>query len=286
MLNGPAHATRYVACSADAAETLALDADGDVVVIPNGYDEDVFRSGDAAPRQRPLLVWVGRSADPEKDVGLFLDALSLLPDYDAVIVDALIDSREADLVRGWVRLLGSRVTHVGPLSQPELAELLTVAAGSGGAFVCTSRYEGFLIAASEAIACACPVVVPRLAGLRRLLDGRDAVVFDRSLGAPGLVEAIEKSREPAVRAAVVRGGLEDVAAWSSSAMADAYLGLYEEALAAMPPPTLAQRIADPVARRAWKLALRVRPRWHRRSRFLGGRTESIRGGDEAPQVPG
>ena len=79
-LAGRVHATRYVACSSAAASVLALDADDTVMVIPNGYDEQCFRPAPAEDHGRPLLVWVGRSYDPQKDVHLFLDLLEELPD--------------------------------------------------------------------------------------------------------------------------------------------------------------------------------------------------------------
>ncbi len=280
-----AHATRYVACSADAAGDLALDADGEVVVIPNGFDEEVFHPGDVLPGRRPLLVWVGPSSDTWEGIWLFLDGLESLPDHDAVIVDTTIDSREAEVVRGHVQTFGSRVRHVGPVSPRELAELLRTAAGSGGAFVCTGRYASFPISMSEAMACMCPVVVRRTAGLRDLEDGRNVIAFDRALGTSALVEAVERSRDPAVRSRVVRGGLDAAAGRSSAAMAEAYLRVYEDALAAVPGPTLVQRATDPVARSAWRLALHARPLWHRRPRLLGSGTRSVRA-DSKDRMPG
>lgn len=267
-LTGPARATRYVACSADAAEVLALDADGDVIVIPSGYDQDVFRPGPAPPAPRPLLVWAGRSADPQKDLGLFLDGVESLPDHDAVILDASFESSAARSVAARVGSLGGRVRHLGFQSPETVADLLRQAGSSGGALVSTSRYEGFPVTVLDAMACACPVVAPAVPGMSHLVDGTNAVIFERAGGSTALVEAVGRSADPGLRSRIVERGLADVQQWSSRASAEAFLRVYEDALAATSPPTPLQRLLDPIARAVWRFALRARPRVQRLRRTL------------------
>lgn len=261
LLNGPAHADRYVACSRAAADNLARDADREVEVIHNGYDEEVFLPGDAEiadPGRRPLLLWIGRSYDPVKDVDLFLGAVESLPDHDAVLVD---DTSLSARIESRLREIGPRIRHVHLLEPAELALLYRTTGASGGAFVCTSRSEGFLIAAAEAMACGCPVVLPELPGLGHLSDGRNAVFYDRAEGTRGIVGALGRLAHGAFRAEIVTQGIADARqAWTSRAMADAYFALYHEALAEVGVrrrPTLVDR----AARTSWQLILRLRPAW-------------------------
>ena len=259
-LTGPARATRYAACSEAAAATLAQDAQGPIVVIPNGYDESVFTPGTFDPPVRPVLVWVGRSFDPLKDFGLFADVVEALPDTDAIVVDATHDPPTE--IRRRMSDIGPRLRHTALLEPHEMADIYRTAAASGGAFVCTSRSEGFNIAASEAIACECPVVVPRLPGLARFTDGVDAFVYERSDGAQAIVDSLKRLDEPGVRQRSVEEGSRHARRlWASETMAKGYLWLYEDALAAAATAP-EERVANAIARRAWRIALRVRPHWH------------------------
>jgi glycosyltransferase involved in cell wall biosynthesis len=265
VLTEGAHATRYVACSQDAAEVLSQDADGHVRVITNGYDEDVFYPGPAPHSYRPLLVWVGRSFDPQKDVELFLDTVEALPGHDAVLIDT--DPSAAAVMTRLARL-GHRVTHRALLTSREMAEIYRTAAASSGAFISTSRWEGFNIAAVEAMACGCPVVAPRIPGHGHFVDGSTAFVYDRSGGASAVVEAIGRLRDTALRGQLVANARQKARAhWTSRGMADAYLQLYEEALSECPRP-LSLTLSDRAARTAWRAAIAGRPVWHQARRLV------------------
>lgn len=266
LLSEPAHATKYVACSRAAADVLRQDADGPVVVIANGYDEDVFRPGGAEDPGRPLLVWVGRSYDPQKDIQLFLDVMERLPAYDALIVDDNPDP----LMRNRLGHLSPQVRHQVLISPSEVATAYWTAASSGGALVSTSRWEGFPLAVVEAMACGCPVVAPAIPGHEHLVDGRNAVVYDRTAGAIGVTEAVERLRDPAVRRSVtVQAQDQARERWTSRAMANAYLELYEEAIVEKPGP-LSKRIPDRAIRLAWHAAIAGRPAWHKVRRLVRG----------------
>jgi glycosyltransferase involved in cell wall biosynthesis len=267
VLTEQAHATHYVGCSPDAADVLSLDADGPVRVIPNGYDESVFQPGPAPGSRRPLLVWVGRSFDPAKDAFLFLDAVEALPDHGAVVVDG---DRSAAAVAPRLQRLGSRVQHRALIPPEDLADVYRSAAASGGAFVSTSRREGFGIAAVEAMACGCPVVAPRIPGHGHLVDGTNALVYDRCGGTRAVVEAIGRLRDTTLRGQLVEKAREEARErWTSRGMAEAYLDLYEEALAESPHP-LSRTVRDRAARVAWRAAIVGRPVWHRAQRLIGG----------------
>jgi glycosyltransferase involved in cell wall biosynthesis len=257
QLNGPVHATTYVACSSDAAAILERDADGPVEVIANGYDEEVFTPGRATDGGRPLLVWVGRSFDPQKDVDLFLEMAESLPTHDAVLIDADPDATALKA------RLSPRVRHRALLDPGEVADVYRAAAASGGAFVSTSRWEGFPFAAVEAMACGCPVVAPRIPGHGHLVDEVHAIIYDRAAGASGAIDALRRLDDGALRAELVRRARHEAATrWTSRAMADAYGELYQRALldAARTP---GETLRDRIARAVWRAALEVRPAWHR-----------------------
>ncbi len=269
-LTGPTHATRYVAESEAAAEVLAEDAHGPVAVVPSGYDEIVFGPGPAPHAERPVLVWVGRSFDPVKGVDLFLDLVELAPDYDAVLVDAA-DKPAADLGARLDRL-GARIRRASFLDPEQMAELYRLAGASGGALVNTSRSEGFNLSIVEALACECPVVAPDLPGLAHLVDGVHAAVYARADGARGAAGALRRLAHPVFRAHVVETGRREVELrWQSRTMAAAYLQLYRDALAETRELALRQRARDSLARTAWRIALRLRPRWQR----VSSRTKSL-----------
>ena len=265
-VTGPTHATRYVAVSEAAADVLAEDASRPVAAVPSGYDEAVFRPGPAQPAARPVLVWVGRSFDPVKDVHLFLDIADSAREYDVVLVDSSLEPG-AD-VRERLDRLGDRARHTAFLEPDEMAELYRVAGASGGALVNTSRSEGFNCAIVEALACECPVVAPRLPGLAHLADGVSAVIYERADGAPAAVGALKRLADPALRAHIVDSGRSETERrWTSRIMADEYLQLYRDALRETRDVSWRVRLLDPFARAAWRIALRLRPSWRRLNAF-------------------
>jgi glycosyltransferase involved in cell wall biosynthesis len=266
QLSQIAHATRYVACSQAAADLLAQDADGPVRVIPNGYDEEIFKPVLVEDPGRPLLVWVGRSYDPQKGVDLFLDAVEAMPGHDAVLVDA--DAGEAVETR--LRQLGARARHRALLEPHEVAEIYCTAAASGGAFISTSEFEAFGIAAVEAMACCCPVIAPRIPGHEHLLDKINAMVYDRSRGASGIVAAIGELVSVDLRTNLtVRARAQAAQDWTSRAMADAYAQVYDDAIHAR--STLRQHaVRDWFGRTWWRVLLSVRPQVQRLKRLARG----------------
>lgn len=266
-LSQPVHATHYVACSPAAAETLAHHADGPVAVIPNGYDEDKFFPGHGIVESRPFLVWVGRTYDPQKNIELFLEVLSLMPDFDAVIIDA---GPPDAAIREQIDRLGPRVRHMALLSQEAMAEIFRSAGASGGALISTSRSEGFGLANVEAMASGCPVVAPRIPGHGHLTNGRNALLYEHRDGVQGIIDALNHLRYNGLREKLTsQAGVDAKQHWSSRIMADAYFRFYEEALRASVSASPRVATSDHVVRAFWRGALTVRPAWHRVRRILG-----------------
>jgi glycosyltransferase involved in cell wall biosynthesis len=205
-------------------------------------------------------VWVGRSYDIQKDADLFLEALGLLPSHEGLLVDA--DPR-GESVRGRLDKIGRRVRHRSLLEPSEMADIYREAAASGGALISTSRWEGFPLAVAEAMACACPIVASQVPGHEHLVDGENAMTYDRGAGAAAVAHAVRRLDDHALRQRIVSVAHRQAETeWTSKRMADAYFDLYQRALASTQPPRL-ERMTDPVARSAWRVALRGRPHWHR-----------------------
>jgi len=146
---------RNVTCSAAIGRDLGLAHD----VIPNPYDDALFRLRPEVPRDRDLL-FVGRLVS-DKGVYLLLQALSLLPGWRLTIVG---DGPEASALpwRAEEWKVGDRVTFTGPKRGEELARLIN----AHRILVVPSRWaEPFGIVALEGAASGCTVVASDRGGL-------------------------------------------------------------------------------------------------------------------------
>ena len=102
---------------------------------------------------RPLLLTVSRLA-PEKNVGFLADLLDHFPDASLAVVG---DGPQRPELEG--RFAGKNASFLGYLKGAELA----AAYASADAFVYASETETMGNVVLEAMACGCPVVVPRAA---------------------------------------------------------------------------------------------------------------------------
>ena len=142
---------RNVTCSAAIGHDLGLAHE----VIPNPYDDFLFRLRPEVPRDRDLL-FVGRLVS-DKGVDLLLQALSLLPGRRLTITG---DGPEAAALP-W-RAEEWRVTFTGPKRGEELARLMN----AHRVLVVPSRWaEPFGIVALEGAASGCAVVASDGGGL-------------------------------------------------------------------------------------------------------------------------
>jgi glycogen(starch) synthase len=131
------------------------------IVIPNSYDEDIFRLLPEVPRDLDF-AYVGRLV-PEKGVDVFIDALARLGDrvFTATIIGA---GPEEERLKAQVEAAGlaHRVTFPGIVRGDALARLLN----RHRVLVVPSRWvEPFGIVALEGAACGCVVVGTRSGGL-------------------------------------------------------------------------------------------------------------------------
>jgi len=148
-------------------------------VVPAGVDLELFRPTDRQKarkmlgiRESRVILYVGR-IEPLKGIDILLRAVALLEctaDTRVLIVggspgnDAELDRLNALAVQLDIEDL---VTFTGAVRQTELPRYY----GAADTFVFPSHSESFGLAALEAMACATPVIVSRVGGLKTFIDG-------------------------------------------------------------------------------------------------------------------
>jgi glycosyltransferase involved in cell wall biosynthesis len=178
-----------VTCTAANAEQLRSLATGTPVhLVYHGLNPDFARLVDGvAPTARTgrfRVVGVGRMVD-KKGFDVLVDAIAVLRrrGIDAELVLAGEDGPAAPLVDALIarRGLGAVARRSGPVSQPELLELL----GGASAFALACRIaadgdrDGIPNVLVEAMAAGVPVVSTRVSGIPELVtDGVDGLLVD------------------------------------------------------------------------------------------------------------
>jgi len=127
-------------------------------VVPNHVDVDLFAPAPTEPKEKGLLLFVGRLS-PEKNLPLLIDAAAQLADVRLQIVG---DGAERSRLAALTAARGVRAEFVGTIDNARLPRLLNRAE----VFVLPSRYEGHPKALLEAMACAVPVVGTDVPGIR------------------------------------------------------------------------------------------------------------------------
>jgi len=204
-------------------------------VIPNGVGAP-FAPADAPERrdaglaalgaEPPYFLFVGNPL-PHKNVSGLLDAFAGLPPALGRLVLAGIPPAARPHVEALVaaRRLGDRVRLLAPLAAPTLARLYQGAR----AVVCPSLWEGFGLAALEAMACGAPVIAANRGGLPEVVG--DAALLVEPTDIDALREAMYTLavQEP-LRAAFRTRGLVRARAFSWRYVAEATVAVYQEAL--------------------------------------------------------
>jgi alpha-1,3-rhamnosyl/mannosyltransferase len=186
-----------------------------IVVIPEAADAAMYPRPQAeveAVRDRfrlpeRYLLWVGglQHPDPSRHLAELAGARHELP---LVLVGS---------TRPWAHELPN-VHLTGQVSDEQLAALYSGA----HALVLPSRYEGFGLAAVEALACGTPVVAFEAPALREVLGERATFVAPGDIDA--LVAAAERARRPAPAPPAWSWGDAARATWQVYAAAHAGVG--------------------------------------------------------------
>jgi glycosyltransferase involved in cell wall biosynthesis len=167
-------------------------------VIDPGTEARLSKAAFEHPRERGLIVWVGRLS-PEKDPLLAVEALSLLPASTGAHLRFIGDGtmKPAILARAAELGVADRVATAGHVSDPFQSLLAAELA------LCTSRFEGFGNAIVEALACGTPVVATDCPwGPREILQsgryGKLVPIGDATGLAAAIVHALDSPPDRAV----------------------------------------------------------------------------------------
>jgi glycosyltransferase involved in cell wall biosynthesis len=172
VLKGPG---RILAISAKSLRSAVPDAASDSQIVPIPIDTERFRPPET-PARPGRVGFVGRLADPRKNLPLLLEAAALLKQEDRAIELVLVGNSNSSIERHIQRLgLEGRVEITGELP----AEALASRYQSFAALALPSLQEGLAIVGLEAMACGVPVVATRSGGPESYLrDGENGVWSD------------------------------------------------------------------------------------------------------------
>jgi glycosyltransferase involved in cell wall biosynthesis len=199
----------------DVTATLGVPAERIRVAHP-AVKEEFRPEGPAADLGAPYVLTVA-TLEPRKNLQTLVEAHRLLGGELLLAVAG---------AEGWGEqpsLAGERIRRLGFVSDAELARLYRGAAVA----VYPSRFEGFGMPVTEAMACGCPTVSSSHPSLDEA-SGSAAVRADPDDPA-ALAAAIERAL--ADRERLVAAGLEHAGSFSWRAVGEAFLAGYEEALA-------------------------------------------------------
>jgi glycosyltransferase involved in cell wall biosynthesis len=204
---------------------------GKARTCPNGIDVDSFASAPASnkfallslPDHCPVILSVGR-LEFQKDHETVIRAMSLIQDAHLAVVGVGPRLEELESLARKLRV-ANRVHFLGQRTDvPQLMKAADV-------YVQSSRWEGFGIAALEAMASGLPVVASRVPGLAELV-GDTGLLFepgDHQQLAEHLATLINREE---LRARLAKAGQPRAAAFSFDRTLDCYENLYRELLPA------------------------------------------------------
>jgi glycosyltransferase involved in cell wall biosynthesis len=162
-----------VICVSDAmAHAVTSVLDIHPVVIPNGYDDALFRLSEQ-PRDRGLL-FVGNLV-PTKNIALLLRAYAGVHATIAMPLTIVGDGPLRPSLTALAATLGiaDQVHFLGVQSRAEVADLMARAV----ALVLPSFSEGWGVVVAESLACGTPVVASRVGGVPEIVGSDDGGVL-------------------------------------------------------------------------------------------------------------
>ncbi len=193
-----------------------------IKVIPNGVELSRFAScqPSAWTGEGGFLVVMAARFNAQKDQATVLRALALLPDRFRCAFAG--DGEELGKLRFLSESLGlgSRVDFLGP--QRDIPGLL----GRAQAYVQSSHWEGFGLAAIEAMAAGLPVLASDVPGLAELVKGA-GLVFPAGDEKALATSLLDLAGDPGLHARLSQAGRPRAAEYSIGACAASYASLYK-----------------------------------------------------------
>jgi len=205
---------------------------GRVRVVNNGVDVAAFGAADPYPHPRPYILGMG-SLVPHKGFDLLLRAYALLP---ADRPDLLIagDGPEREPIADLARDLGieHQVHLLGMVTGDRKVSLYR----SATCFVCPSRREPFANVLLESLASGVPAVATDVGGNREIVRHEENGLLCDPDSPAAIAAAVGRLLDDAALAAGLRAGAARlIARFDWDAVADRYIDLYREVIAARRP---------------------------------------------------
>ncbi len=182
---------RIIACSQSDAALFRHHAAGRLITIENGIDREKFR-GAAAQTQTRTIIYFGRFAENKRLSSLFPILAALQekhPDW-RLIVAGREGEIKAEQILEMARHAGvaTAVSCVAEPSDEQLRRLI----GEASFFICLSSYEGFGMAAVEAMSAGLLPILSDIPPFRRLCEETDfglVATLDDPHGTAEMMEA-------------------------------------------------------------------------------------------------
>lgn len=202
---------------------------GRIRVINNGVDVAAFRAADPYPHPRPYLLGMG-SLVSHKGFDLLLRGYALLPANRPDLLIAGDGPERAALLALARDLAIDRQVHLlGSVTGGRKVSLFRSAA----CFICPSRREPFANVLLEALASGLPAVATDVGGNREIVHHGENGLLCEPESPAALAAAVGRLLTDASLAAGLRaGGARLIARFDWDAVADRYIDLYREVIAA------------------------------------------------------
>ncbi len=198
-------------------------------VLPNGVDIQQFQPGDRSSDRFALLVGGLDRAHHFKGIRVMIEALSKVPDAQAVIVgDGDLRSEYEVLAQ---QLAPGRIRFAGRVSPGELSDLYSRA--TVGVLPSTTQGEAFGMVLIEAMAAGAPVIASNLPGVRTVVEhGQDGLLVEPG-DVTGLADALNQllSNPSRAREMGSRGRAKVHRLYDWNVIANTLERLYREVLA-------------------------------------------------------